>query len=434
MASQVLFMTAPQPRFKFIDFMKGIAIVLILWVHLGLWWEDGSWTSARAFATIFFIRPFGPANFIFASIFGVLLSAEMREKDGDNRAYQTRMMRRSIVFLGIGGILNLINLVTDVFNPAVPLAASLLRVLLTCNIFTFLGLAQMIIYVGRRLHPAIQVALIVGIFATYYLVVNAFTAECNALGVDYRHGDVFLSDIASPVALLYFLLMFENSMSPLVPYIALVFIVNLVYKNLIKLLAVPASSIQMEKVKAEMRRIAVVSVLMTFTGVIMGIMSSPGAINQMEYEDFINADPFRIWNPDIGGFPLFLQPANPGYVLYSFGIVSLLELGGTWIVDLNHRKSAFVDLFAIFGAYSLTVFITHAAAALFPFKVDILAFMALYGIVAFLYVAGIWYWDKKNRGKFSLEWLLKQFLAGDVIGRIKRRGEGKHEERGHCDR
>nr|MDO8088903.1 heparan-alpha-glucosaminide N-acetyltransferase domain-containing protein [Candidatus Sigynarchaeum springense] len=419
-------MTSP-PRFKFLDFMKGLAIVLILWVHLALWWKDGTWISIRAFATIFFMRPFGPANFIFVSIFGFLLSAEIREKDGDKKAFQVRMIKRSLVFLGIGSILNLINLAGEVFNPAVPFAASLLRVLLTCNIFTFLGLAQMVIYVGRRLHPAIQVALAASIFATYYLVLNAFTAECRALGVDYTFGDLSLSQIASPVALLYFLLMFENSMSPLVPYIALVFIVNAVYRNLIKMLAVPAASIQLEKVKAEMRRIAVVSTLMTCTGIIMGITPSPGAINQMEYLDLVHADAFRVWDPTIGGFPLFLQPANPSYVLYSFGIVSLLELGGTWVVDLHPRKRAFVDFLATFGSYSLTVFITHAVAALFPLNAGFLAFMALYGAVALFYMGGIWYWDKKIHGKCSLEWLIKQFLAGDVIRRIKQFREGKHD-------
>ncbi|MEX2718985.1 MAG: hypothetical protein Q6353_022870 [Candidatus Sigynarchaeum springense] len=414
-------------RFRFLDFMKGLALVLILWAHLALWWKDGSWISLRAFATIFFMRPFGPTNFIFASIFGFLLSAEFRETDAGKKTFQIRMVKRSVVFLGIGSILNIINLAGDFFNSSVPFAASLLRVLLTCNIFTFLGLAQLVIYVCRKFNPALQMILAAGIFVAYFLIVGAFTSECRALGVDYTHGDLYLSQIASYVALLYFLLMFENSMAPLVPYMSLVFIVNVVYGKLIKMLAVPAASIPLEKVKAEMRRIAIVSVLITCTGIVMGITMSPGAINQMEYMDLVHADAFRIWNPSIGGFPLFLQPANPSYVLYSFGIVSLLDLGGIWIFDLHPRKRDLVDFFATFGSYSLTVFITHAAASFLALNVGFLAFMALYGTVVLLYTGVIWYWDKKLHGKCSLEWFLRQFLAGDVIRRVRQFKDSKHD-------
>lgn len=427
MASQVVLLTTPPLRFKFLDFMKGIALIMILWVHLGLWWQDGSWTSAHAFALIFFMRPFGATNFIFVSIFGFLLSIEIREKDGQKKAFRTRMIKRSIIFLGIGCILNIINLASDIFDPAVFLAPKLLRLLLTCNIFTFLGLAQIVIYLGRKLSPAIQVILIAGIFASYYLLVNALTAECNTLGINYRYGDLYLSDIASPVAILYFLFMFENSMAPLVPYIAMVFIVNLVYRNLIKLLAIPTVSIEREKVKAEMRRVAWASILIACAGVILGIMSSPGAINQMEYLDLVHDDAFRIWNPSIGGYPLFLQACNPGHILYAFGLLSLLVLGGTWMIDLNPKKRVIVDIFATFGSYSLTVFITHSVASFFPLPLSFLAFSVLSGVVILLYVAGIWYWDKLLSGKLSLEWLLGQFLATDVIQRIKQRGNGMKE-------
>jgi hypothetical protein len=426
----VIILTTLPSRFKFLDFMKGIALVFILWAHLGMWWQDGSWTSAHAFGVVFIFRPFGPSNFIFASIFGLLLSVETREKGGPGKAIPSRLLKRSVVFIGIGCILNLIGIAKDIFNPDVLFALSLLRVLLNCNIFTFLGIAQLVIYYGRKLHPAIQVILIAGIVSTYYLLAGAFTAECNLLRVEYRYGDLFLSDIASPVAILYFLLMFENSMAPLFPYIALVFIVNLVYRNLIKMLAVPRDSAQIEKAKAEMRRIAWISLLLSCTGVILGIMTSPGLINQMEYLNLVHADAFRVWNPAIGGYPLFLQSGNPGYILYSFGIVSLLVLGGTWLVDLSPRKRRLVDIIATFGSYSLTVFITHAIASFFPLEANFLAFSALYGLVTLLYVAAIYYWNKAARGKFSLEWLLGQFLAGSVIQRIKQRKAGNHGERG----
>ncbi|MBN2153770.1 MAG: DUF1624 domain-containing protein [Candidatus Lokiarchaeota archaeon] len=423
-------MTASPPRFKFLDFMKGLALLLILWAHLGLWWHDGSWTSIHTFMVIFFIRPFGPSNFIFASIFGLLLSVEMRENEGQQKMFRTRMVKRTAVFLVIGCILNLINISDDVFAPGALIAAGLLRVLLNCNIFTFLGIAQIAIYFARKINVAIQVALVALVFVSYYLVVNAFTAECNAIGVDYRLGDLFLSDISTPVAILYFLLMFENSMAPLVPYIALVFLVNIVYRGLIKLLAAPATPVQRDRIKAEMRRVAVASALISLAGVILGIMPSPGAINQVEYLNLINDDAYRIWNPGIGGFPLFLQPANPAYVLYSFGLVSLLVLGGTWLIDFTRRKWVHIDLIATFGSYSLTVFITHAVASFITIRIGLLAFSALIATIIVLYVAGIYFWHKRFRGRLSLEWFMRKFLATDFIQGIKARRGRKQEDQG----
>jgi hypothetical protein len=60
--------------------------------------------------------------------------------------------------------------------------------------------------------------------------------------------------------------------------------------------------------------------------------------------------------------------------------------------------------------------------------------MVIYGAIASIYVVGIHYWDKLAGGKFSLEWLLGQFLAGSVIERVKNGGGRNGADQGDAGR
>nr|MDO8111737.1 heparan-alpha-glucosaminide N-acetyltransferase domain-containing protein [Candidatus Sigynarchaeota archaeon] len=410
-------MTQIPTRFKSLDFMKGLALVFILFVHFGLWWGNDTWASLWAFSVIFCFRIFGPVNFIFTSIFGVILSLNLRQKKEPGKSELHRLLKRTFMFLVIGTIINTINLWREVVEPTVFAGFKVLRIVFTWNIFTFLAIAQVIIFFFRRLKKPVQVAITAGVFIFYYIAIPIFTGILDRRFIDYQHGDIFMVDVLTGSILVYFLLFFENSMAPFIPYIAVAFLVNIVYSDYLAMLAEPDPDLG--RIKRSMKRILVISFVAVGVGILMGFPLSPGFLNQVDYIRLTNNDAFRIWDPSLGGFPLFLHANNPAFIMFAFGIVSIIAITGIWKIDMVQRKSKLVDVLAVFGAYSLTAFITHSIASIFPLSLDLLPYLALI-VPLIVVIVGIFYaWDKKLKGIFSLEWLLKWYMNNNVTALLK---------------
>ncbi|MHA1996948.1 MAG: hypothetical protein ACTSU9_02455, partial [Promethearchaeota archaeon] len=127
-------------------------------------------------------------------------------------------------------------------------------------------------------------------------------------------------------------------------------------------------------------------------------------------------DSFRIWNPDWGGFPYFLQANNPLYVLYTFSLISVILVSILWFVDFKglgrHRG---IGIISRAGKYTLTMFVTHGIFALFPIQVHYWTFLVYYLTVTTGYLVGFYFWEKHAGGKVSLEWCVQKFVCWNPI-------------------
>jgi len=414
-------------RFKSLDFMKGLALVLILESHLGIWWGDGTWTSAWTLMELF-IRPLGPTNFIMISIFGMILSLNIRDKAAPGKSELPRLLKRSFVFIVIGTILTMIELTSEIANPSIFFGYKLARIFFTWNIFTYLGFVQIIIYFFRRLNVKIQIVCTLAVFIFFYITVPIVVQIFINRHVDYVTGNVDLSSGMTGTLFVYFTLFFENSMAPLIPYIATSFLVCIVYTKLLDICS--SKEIERSKLAAEFRAIKWKALVLIIAGIATGFMLSPGLIGQVEYQRLI--EPFiiqvgsntyvsQLWDPVLGGYPLFLQQNNPSYILYSFGLVSMISMALLERIDIPGKNPAIIDVLARFGMYSLSVFLTHAIASYIPLSFGFLAFFGALAIVAAGYIVVLDIWDYKWKGKFTIEYWLKLFLSTDISVAIKKR-------------
>src|SRR5271157_3932858 len=414
-------------RFKSLDFMKGTALIMILEAHLGLWWTDHSWFSAWTLTTMI-IRPFGPSNFILISIFGTILSLDIREKAMPGKSELPRLLKRTFIFLIIGTILNIIDLSGEIANPAVFFGYKIARIMLTWNIFTFLGVAQVIIFFFRRLNAKIQIAFTVGVFIFYYIMIPSFVQSFVALGIDYQNGTPDLTHGMTPILFIYFTLFFENAMATFVPYIAAAFLTCIIYKRLADICS--DKTAEKSKLMAEFRSIKWISVGLILAGILIGFPFSPGLMMQLEYQHLISpfiiqvgssSSTFQLWNPSWGGYPLFLQQNNPAFILYSFGLMSIVSVCMMERVDIPGKNPKIVDVISRFGVYSLSVFTTHAVASYLPLPLGYLQFLLAFAAVAIGYIIVFYVWDVKWNGKYTFEYWLKLFLATNISLTIKRK-------------
>ncbi len=358
-------------RFASLDLLRGIALVLILEAHLGIWWGDPSWYSAWALTQIV-IRPVGPVNFIIASIFGTMVSISLKERGGITKGLMPQLWKRFLLFLIIGSVLNFINLWRDIVDPNVLVWFKLLRILFTWNIFTFLAFAQIIVQFARKLPAWANICFVMGIFVYYYLSIPVFVRILENHHVDYHNGDLFLSDIPTGYMLVYFLLFFENSMAPFIPWMSVTFLVVAVYNPLVKCVSSPGAG--RDEVMAKIHRVQKIAVFLLVTGVLIGFSPSPACMKQ---------------------------------------------------IDLLGKTRRLTSILISFGKYSLTVFLTHALFSFIPLALPYLGFLLAVFIVAAGYIAGLVYWDRRWGGKYSIEWLVKFFLYANITALIQQPRNGK---------
>jgi hypothetical protein len=413
-------------RFKSLDFMKGFALIIIFEAHLGLFWGNGSWNSLWTLTQLI-IRPFGPANFIIISIFGMLLSLDIRDRAGTSKNELGRLLKRSFIFIAIGCVINAIDLGTQLTDPTVFIGYKILRVLLNWNILSYLGVVQIVMYYFRRIKSKwIQLAAVAAVFAFDYIMVPIFVSAFQSAGLNYKFSDITLPMTqGAPYiigrVILYYSLFFENAMAPMIPWLAMSFLVSIVYSEFITLLASgdPSES----KLRAAIRKIKYYSVAIMVVGILSGFRLSPGWINQSEYYGLINPDIFRIWPPAWGGYPLFLQLDTSSYIMYSFGLMSLISIYFIDHIDLAEKgvwkQSRVINVLSRFGTFSLTVFLTHAIAAFIPLSLNYPQFLVALALFTAFYISVIYAWDKYGHGKYSVEWAIKLFMSTNLTARIK---------------
>ena len=415
-------LNARKIRFKSLDFLKGLGLIIILEAHLGLWYQSGTWHSSWAITQII-TRPGGPANFILVSILGLLISFFLRQESVNKRHVILRVAKRSLIFLFIGSILNIINIWQDIVATDVFFVYKLLRVLFTCNIFTFLGWAQLITCAFKDLKKSIQIAFIVATFAFYYIALPFFIEVMDNRVLNYRMGDLYLYSAMpteiSGTLFVYFMMFFENSMAPFIPWVGLVFLVNAVYGEFARAIR---HQTQPSDLLGVLKRIQKYSLICIGVGVGMGFAFSPGLMNQVEYSWLVNdASAIRFWDPSLGGYPLFLHQNNPAYILFAFGLMSFFTSSLIMQIDIKQRwrTSRFIKTFSVFGKYSMTVFITHALASFIPLTLSFPEFLLVLALASTFYISIIYLWHEKFHGIGSLSWAMRIMLSGEIMKKIR---------------
>nr|MDO8088565.1 hypothetical protein [Candidatus Sigynarchaeum springense] len=377
--------------------MKGIGLIAVLFAHWSIWWSDNTWISGSTFILLF-VRVVGIPNFVLMSIIGLLLSLDGKEKTLGAREQFVRMLKRSLIFIAIGAINNLIYAWEALQAPLVSIAWKILFVLFSCNVLTFIGIAQIALFFFKQIHVAFQLAIIGGIILANYAflpVILPIVPPDTILTAELL--------ISRPETIVYAFFFMENTMAPLVPSLVWPFLACVVYRGFASALATKAST--RERVLNELRMVQIVSAVMIALGIVLGFNLTTGIFSHTRYNELVLNDATRLWFAP--GYPLFLHLTHPSYVLFSFGALSFMFTIAFELVDLNSVQGHVSNTLSLFGKYSLTVYLLNPIAAFFPFPINIWGFLILFPIATALTIAGTIAWEKRWAGKYSLEWLVR---------------------------
>ncbi|MFX0103293.1 MAG: hypothetical protein ACFFCS_27260 [Candidatus Hodarchaeota archaeon] len=410
-----------QKSIKALDFLKGFSLTLVIVAHLRIYWNNGQWKSAGMLIYMIF-GPLGPAVFILCSMVGLILSLSRGAENGKLKNNLTRILKRALVFLAIGAIINLI-LIWDLFpDPNIPWFYKILGTIFVWNIITFMGVAQIILYLIRKLKIKYQIVGVILVFIFYYIMILVIIQECNRLDINYQTDGIHPEQaMKSWAIIIYMLLFFNNSMAPFMPWLGLIFLANIVYTKF-------ADAWNKRKeiaVKKEIREIRYISLIIMLTGMVIGFYLTKGEFSTLGYQILI-ADG-TVWNESWGGFPMFLHGNTVPFVLFSFGLSSFILINLIAGMDLHGRRYKGMSILIRFGKYSLTVFLVHAVAALIPVRVSLPMFPLAYAGFLSLFLIAFNAWEIKLKGKGSLEWFIRYYLDLDVLKYINNKLSKKED-------
>lgn len=391
-------------RLKALDFMKGLGLVIVLLAHWSMWWTDHTWTSASAFALLF-TRFLGIPNFTLMSIIGLMLSLKGKEETCGAREQFTRVLKRAAIFLFIGSINNIIYAWDALQVPVVPIGWKILFVLFSCNVLTFIGIAQIALVFFKRLHVAFQVVTITAIILAYY----AFLPVITPIITPNTEQTVELL-ASTPATIVYTFFFMENTMAPLIPSLAVPFLASVVYARFST--AISAKPFTMERVLHELRFVRLVSITIMVLGITIGATLTTGIFSYARYTELVLPDATRLWTAP--GYPLFFHLTHPSYVLFSFGALSLLLTLAFEAIDIKARRGRVVERLAVFGKYSLTIYLLNPIAIFFPIPLNMFGFIALWTMATSLSIAGTWIWETRWEGKYSVDWFIRKIASTNI--------------------
>jgi hypothetical protein len=352
-------------RLKSIDFVKGLAIVLICGNH-----AMGAWTHELVvpFFNILFkwLDVFGPSLFVFLSAVSVVFSVKKKRGRLSEKAIRNGIFTRGISIMIVGVLFNIPNAFT-ITNILFPFN------LWGWNFLMMIGFTQILTYYIIKLSRGIRLFLSLAIIGFTYVVRPYLDA---------------LNNINPIVSVIYYILISPVQLCAIWPYASLGIIGSIMGELLFE-------TMELETKKAYLytfRLLIKVGVIL----IVIGIILPPLEGDILFYDKSLY-------------YPSFLQRGYPGNMFYSLGM-ALLMLGiSFYYIDIKLKNKLVHRMFIFYGKVSFSLFIiAYAWLPLFFRQFGILEmwfFTFTYvGFLGFL----MYLWNKYYDGKYSVEWLMGQ--------------------------
>jgi hypothetical protein len=398
-------------RVASLDWFKGFLMLCILYVHLGSYWGDGTWTSA--WCTVWMILDWGgPVGFIAFTIIGTMISIKKKMATGKTRGLVSDAIKKFVYLFVIGEIMNL---VIDARNP-VHLGP---WHVLGMNMITAVAFAQLFVYAIIKLTQNQLVLLVISMLVAFPLL---YVYCIQGLGVNDSEILVMQeSRLITAPAILYFLLFDMTSMMPVYGWLVLTPVVVIVFDGMVATIirrgsnTMPSSPVLTRGWKAlrmnPVSWLAIKGLVIASVAVIAGgFIILPGLAGVSgTFMNLTNPDPFRFWA--LPGVHLFLLRFSPQYLGLNLGIVAMVFSLCYRVREGPGKVPRRPTRIETFGQYSFSIFVYHHAIALIPLDVPLLGFIAVLFPVLIALVLGVQAWDTRLGGKLSLEWGMKRYLA-----------------------
>ncbi|MHA1793416.1 MAG: hypothetical protein ACTSVI_12270 [Promethearchaeota archaeon] len=398
-------------RLESMDLAKGIAIIAILLVHLGSWWNDGTWFDI--WQSYYLILDWlGPTIFITFSVIGTMISIRYKQVTGKTRGMFKNALLKFIYFFVVGQIMNF---VID-FNNEYKVGPYMF--LQTGNVIIAVAFTQLLSYGLIKLKTRHLFLILISLMISYGMALGLIL---NGIKYDDSGAiNVGINDLNNVYLSLYYFLFNMDAMIPAYSWLisatltAFTFrwfidfymkssIISFVKPSLKKVLK--SWEVYMAK-KMVLSGLLIVFITLSFGGllVVKGIGFGYGA-----YHNLMNSSLFQ--GLELNGLPLIFQRHNPFYLSYNMGIFMIFFGILFYIIKCKGKKFIFQDWVVNFGRYTFTIFVYTHALALLPTRFSFIGYMIIYFPVTALLVFLVKMWNDRLKGIFSLEWGLQKYWA-----------------------
>jgi hypothetical protein len=369
-----------------IDTLKGISILVILYIHVGNVWCAPDFISLMKFQW-YIVDFIGPAMFLTLSVIGNMASSVGQNTPGKAPPVPRRRLLR-VSFLLIYG--EIINLLTAWRQGIYHVTA--------WNVITTIAVFTLLMPYILRLPKAARIAILVVIVVTYYPFMQWAIADIFPHGVSL--GTTTETMLRDPRTFVYWLLFYSDMMTPVYSWLVIPISASLIFDKVVALNKPEAK----DKIRSELKKIAVIGVCLVVGSLLASIQVIP-EYNTAFFESLTRPSPYFTW-PIPGGLPPFLVRHVPQYLFYCLGTECLLFSTIGWIQLVKGKKLPFEGKINNLGKLSVTVFALSFVLSMLPLDLPFAFFFIAIIPMLLLVTAWCWIWTRRFNRKGTIEWMM----------------------------
>jgi len=388
-------------RIASIDFVKGLALGVIIWAHAALSWFDNDWRYIYGFL-FSFMDFIGPSLFVFLSALSVVFSIKRKKIASSDKVIRNRIFTRGLVIIFIGVIFNPISLYVE--GNTVPFPANLWG----WNILMFIGFSQIFSYYALKFSKITR--------AILGFIVIFFSPLIREILFQFK-------DLNFGVNILHFIITSPLPQVPFLPWIAVCFISTIFGEYL--------SETMMKGTKEAYIRLfrifAFYGVALVLTGLFIWIprlgldqwepgwlivnpTTSPGGtVVSTEYLhiNLIELTSNNVFNYQFPGMAMFMVRSSGHNMFFNLGAGLIIIAISFYYIDIKNKQNVFIKMLIFFGNVSLSLFLLQYMflplyLGQFPIIFAPFVFAAYSGFLGLL----MYIWRKFYNGVGSPEWLM----------------------------
>ena len=392
-------------RIGSIDFVKGIAIILIIGAHSAKAWLVPHWQFFYGIGFAF-LDIVGPSLFVFLSALSVVFSIRRKKGEVKEKIIRNRIFSRAIMIIVIAIIFNLLSIEFTV--PGYSFPASLWG----WNILMFIGLSQIFSYYALKLRKITRAIIgLIIIYASDPIRLYLFQGK--------EAGDLITS-------VLHYIITSPSPMTPLLPWLSICFLSSIFGEYLYEAMI---SGTKKDYIKL-FRTFIYWGIFFILVGIFLGrnsyipgnefILATDTTIGMLPPDEYPH---ILLWYdmktqmflPGItypGMWEFTIRGRGPN-MIYNLGAALILIAVCFYIIDIKGKMNDFIKMINYYGKVSLSLFLLHFVfVTLFLNSLDFFAYAFMYfgylGFWGFI----MYIWNEFYDGKGSPEWLMVQ------VGRI----------------
>jgi len=392
-------------RIHSIDFVKGFAIVMIIFAHAAGAWLNSEWIFIYGLLYTA-MDIFGPSLFVFLSALSVVFSIKKKAGSLSEKVIRNRILSRGGTIIFIGVLFNIFSFEFTIAGYPFPLN------LWGWNILMFIGFAQ--------------------IFSLYALKLGKLTRAMIGVIIIYSSDGIreFLfigKEAGNPIiTFFHYIVVSPSPMTPLLPWLAVCFI-STIFGELLH----DAMIAGHKKDYAHLFRTFMLwGSIFVIGGMWLGRqIYVPGDIWHIADYYYIGTLPLeeyplmslladmnsQMFIPEIrfpGMWEFLIRGRGPN-MIYNLGAALLLIGIFFYIIDIKEKMNYFISMLKYYGRVSLSLFLVHyiyvtlffRALDFFTYIIVVISYVGFMGFFMFL-------WMEFYNGVGSPEWIMIQ------IGRI----------------